>query len=104
MVPTKDHWLAVAKELNVQVTAPYKVTLDGKQIVFAAYFQHFGSSCGIVIDSDWSVIGTHADALSAAGFGYSCVSFERGTDLESLREVLVDWGWTGPPEDKPEWA
>lgn len=104
MVPPRDHWLAVAKQLNVQVTAPYETTLYGKQITFAAYFQHFGGLCGIVTDPDWSVISPHVDALSAAGFGYSCVSFEKEIDLESLREVLADWGWTGSPEDKPQWA
>lgn len=104
MAPPRDHWLAVAKQLDVQVIASYKMTLDGKQITFAAYFQHFGGLCGIVTDPDWSVIRPHVDTLSAAGFGYSCVSFEKGIDLEGLREVLADWGWTGPPEDKPEWA
>lgn len=92
------------KELGVQVIAPYNITVDGSQITFTAYFPCFGGHCGMVTDPDWSVIKPHTDALSAAGFRYSCVSFERGADLESLREVLTDWGWTGPPEDKPEWA
>lgn len=104
MIPTKNHWLTVVKKLDVQVTTPYKMILDGTQVTFAGHFQHFGNFCGMVTDPDWSVIKPHADALSKAGFGYSCVSFEEGTDFKSLRKILADWGWTGPPENKPEWA
>ena len=104
MASTKDHWLAAAKKLGVQVIAPYDVKVDGSQVTFTAYLPCFGGRYGIVTDPDWSVIRPHVDALSAAGFGYSCVSFDREADLESLREVLADWGWTGPPEGKPEWA
>ena len=104
VTPAEDHWLAVAEELGVRAITPYSMAIGGVQATFTAYFPHFGGSSGMITDPDWSVIKPHVDALLAAGFGYSCVSFGTGTDSEGLREVLVDWGWSGQPQDKPEWA
>lgn len=103
MAPEQGHWLSVVADLGVQVIAPYAVAINGTQVTFTAFFPQFGGPSGMVIDPNWSLIGPHAEALSASGFGYSCVRLDK-IDYESMRELLVDWTWNGAAGDKPPWA
>ena len=50
-------------------------------------------------DPEWAAIEPFVDALTADGFGYSCVSVG---DDDDLREMLWDWGWASS-KPKPKW-
>ncbi len=98
-----EAWLAVAADLGVRVIAPYTVDLGEHCVTFAAFFPQFGGPSGMVTDPKWSVIAPHKAKLVAARFGYSCVDLG-GSDQESMREMLADWGWSGASDDKPDWV
>ncbi len=54
----------------------------------------------MIADPDWSVIGPHARGLQANGYGFSAVKI--GSDIESLIDMLADWGWSSS-EQIPTW-
>ena len=103
MVDGEASWLAVVASLRVQVAAPHAVELGEHRATFTAFFPQFGGPNGMVADPEWSVIEPYRALLRLAGIGYSCVDLS-GSDPKSMREMLADWGWSGAPEDKPDWA
>jgi hypothetical protein len=94
-----DCWNEVAEALDVRVEAPASITIGDRLIEFAALLPDFGAPKGMIADPEWAAIEPFADALVAAGYGYSCIVVERAGDM---REVLRDWGWSAS-SPKPRW-
>jgi hypothetical protein len=96
-----EYWLEVGRRLGIEVVAPVSLVLSGVEARFTALMPQFGGTAGIVVDADWNAIAHHASALSAAGYGYSCVDAgDASADLPI--GMLADWGWTSA-QPKPEW-
>lgn len=102
MASEHESWLAVAADLGVRVISPFELIVHGTRVAFTALLPQFGGSAGMIIDPDWSVIKPHADALTKAGYGYSCISID-GSAPDEMRDVLLDWGWNGTTAQKPDW-
>ena len=96
-----DYWLDVGRQLGIEVIAPCRLVLSGVETRFTALLPQFGGAVGMVVDADWSAIAPHASALSAAGYGYSCVAAGDASGAPPT-DMLADWGWTSS-QTKPEW-
>ena len=100
MVCDTDVWKRQAERLSIEIVAPFKLPFADTEVSFAALLPQFGAPKGMVVDRDWDALEPFADSLSEAGYGYSCV--EPGHDLQSLKEMLADWGWSSD-EPAPSW-
>ena len=56
----------------------------------------------MIVDADWSAIAPHASTLIKVGYGYSCVGAGNPADINSVIEMLADWGWASD-EPPPSW-
>jgi hypothetical protein len=78
-------------DLGFTVTCP-----DGHEIRSLARIRDIGDVNGMLIFTDFDEVSDHLKCLSASGYGYSVLS-EPGDDeefdLESVKEMLRDWGW-----------
>jgi hypothetical protein len=68
--------------------------------------KNFGDRLGTIVVEDYSSIEPYLSAIRSAGYFWS--DFGRAAqrapyDREAVIAVLVDWGWSGPPEDAPPW-
>lgn len=66
----------------------------------------FGADNGMLIFVDGRDPLRFTEQLVDAGFGYSVLGEGSPTDefdLESFKEMLIDWGWSGHSENKPTW-
>jgi hypothetical protein len=102
MASEHESWRTVAAELGVKAISPCELTVNGTRVTFTALLPQFGGLAGMIINPDWSVIKPHADALTKAGYGYSCISID-GSAPDEVRDVLLDWGWNGTTARKPAW-
>lgn len=62
---------------------------------------------GILI-FDWAdEVDAHARrALETMGIGVSTFGepgSEEKFEIEGYKEMFIDWGWTGPDDEKPQW-
>lgn len=86
---------------------PFEVKLASGLIAVPVRLQHFGAPNGMLLVTNYETIAPYADELVRLGFGYSCLSEPRAPhspeiDDESIRDMLVDWGWSGAGEP-PRW-
>jgi hypothetical protein len=102
-------WRVAAKDLGLDIVAPYE--LRGKKFSVKAevLLKNFGSPKGMLIVSDYGVIKPVRDELIALGYGFATMTEPEQdwpfTDEEraAFIEMLDDWRWSGKPEDAPEW-
>lgn len=97
-----DYWLEIGRRLGIEVVAPANLKVSGVEARFTALLPQFGGEAGMIVDANWSAIEPHASALTAAGYGFSCVGAGDATNPDSAIEMLADWGWTSV-EPKPAW-
>jgi hypothetical protein len=97
-----DYWVEIGRRLGIEVIAPANLKVPGIETQFTALLPQFGAASGMVVDADWNAIEPHRAALTAAGYGYSCVTAGDAADTDSVTEMLADWGWTSA-SPKPDW-
>jgi hypothetical protein len=103
MTSEAECWLNLGRRLGVEVVAPIEVRVGGDQMHFTALLPQFGAPLGMLVDSDSDLMWGRRDELVAARYGFSCVvCTESEIDLESVREMLADWGWSSD-QPKPDW-
>jgi hypothetical protein len=108
MTSTISTWLRQgADALGLSVDFEYKVAIEGRALVRAvARIQSFGGANGMLVFSHYDDVRSSATELVRAGFGYTVLDERRPDevfDLESYKEMLLDWGWTGPNSSRPPW-
>lgn len=72
------------------------------------YLPDFGSKKGILVHANTSEFHQFSDEIVSEGYAGSSFDDEDSpelldSDIESIKEVLNDWGWYGSEIDKPEW-
>jgi hypothetical protein len=104
--PEVQFWKRVAKDLRIEIEAPFRLALPGgANLYVSALVKHFGRARGMVVDADYSIISPHIAALVEQDFGY-CGNVGGAPEIydrTSMVEVLTDWGWSGPSDNKPDW-
>ncbi len=101
-----EEWRRAAAELGLRIEAPFVVQLRTGRLEARLLLRHFGARNGMLIVTDFSVIEPFADEVVAVGYGYSTLSEPRsadGYDKETFVEMLWDWGWFGPDDERPAW-
>lgn len=99
-------WKRVSQDLGIEVETPTEILLTDKtKVRAAALVRSFGAKMGMVVDADWSVIAPFAKRLLECGYGYSA---NIGASSEKYKcgdmiEILADWGWSGPADERPLW-
>lgn len=100
-----DNWSYAAGILGVTITSPYCVRVGATEIYPELLVPHFGSEKGTFIFTEMQSESILKELFSD---GYTCSIFAPAVtgeeaSVEDLKEVLTDWGWRGPPNQKPHW-
>jgi hypothetical protein len=105
-----DAWQMAASALSIRIEIPYLLkTADGEQIPYVAHLPDFGGPKGIVIDlyfrGDYELNERLKLAALSQGLFYSFINAEiyERYDEEVFKEALVDWGFFGNEDCRPNW-
>lgn len=100
-------WAQVAAALGIEIAAPQTVTLpSGQRVDAVVLVKHFGAAKGMLVVTSYDQIRRHTTELVEAGYGFSVMSEpapERPLFIDGYRDVLRDWGWSGPVGQEPDW-
>jgi hypothetical protein len=95
-----------ADSLGLEVEFDYEVKLLGREPLRPlARLVNLGGSSGMLIFGDYGEVKDHTTELVNAGFGYTVLDEPRTDetlDLESFKEMAIDWGWMEPSSERPE--
>ena len=94
--------------LGLDVITPFEVALpDGSLIQAPALLRKFGAKKGMLLFEEYSAdLRAVTSVLVNTGYGFSVLGRPRESeqiDLEVIKEILADWGWSGPPDQEPSW-
>ena len=107
MVDRQQAWLVrAAVELGLRVETDYVVTLPtAGPLKAVAFFPDLSSDTGIAVFPGSLPIDTQQE-LHREGHNTSIFD-EPGADeefdVETYAEMFAEWGWSGPPDDRPAW-
>lgn len=100
-------WLDAGSDLGIRVVAPYPLpTGNGKEVRCEAFLPDFGSPSGAAVLSPKTERQIRPVVKAMEGLWYSVhgrldrLAYERSRFVD----VLEDWGWFGPAEQKPSWC
>lgn len=106
MSPFQHYWSERAMRFGLSVSIPFSLALDGRVIDIPVLVRQFGARNGMLLVTDYGLIGPGVGRLAALGYGYACLSEPTATDDdeddEALVDMLRDWGWTGAGA-RPSW-
>lgn len=59
----------------------------------------------MLIFTDFSVVQPFVDEVEVRGYGFSTLSepSRAAYDRDAFVEMLCDWGWSGPEQERPAW-
>ncbi|MBV9569830.1 MAG: hypothetical protein JO056_01135 [Alphaproteobacteria bacterium] len=103
-----SHWTEIANALGLEIQSPVEVALsDGTTLHAPVLLKNFGAEKGMILfEGIRDDIFELNEVLVSLGYGFSCLSSYRENepvDLEGAKEVLADWEWSGPPNQRPAW-
>ena len=96
-------WREASVDLKFDIEIPFLLQTDKGMIKYILLIKSFGSENGtlIITTDDMGVFGV------AQKFGFYCSALNpccyNKYDRENFIETLVDWGYFGLPENKPDW-
>lgn len=94
-------------ELGLRIEFDPRLSVRGAlDLTPVARLLDFGADNGMLIFVDGRDLLSCTEQLLDAGFGYSVLGDGSPTeefDLESFKEMSIDWGWSGCSESKPAW-
>ena len=95
------------EELGLQIEFDFTLMLtDRSRIVALSHIPLLGAPSGMLIFRTYDEVQSHAEELIHAGYGYTVLDEPRPDecfDLESFKEMFIDWGWCGDAGSKPSW-
>ncbi len=99
-------WRACS-ELGLQVELGFELTLSGgRELTAVALIRHLGAQNGMLIFKSYDEISSVTKELLDAGYGFSVLdepSPNEEFELDSFKEMFIDWGWSGQLGRKPLW-
>lgn len=100
-------WETAAQKLGFEIEAPYRLTLpSGHSIDAVVLVRGFGDRIGMLVIDDYRSVEQYQDEIIALGYGYSVMgepSEASINDPTGMTDVLRDWDWFGPDEERPSW-
>ena len=96
--------VGLALHLSVEIDKIIYLS-NGEEILASIYLANFAGPKGIMIFSHSKLMWPVRDVINADGYGYSVMTIPADdfVDIESYKEVLIDWGWTGDRSRRPQW-
>ena len=101
-----DTYRGAANELGVKVLGATTILIDAELSIDAELlFPNFGAPNGTLVVGSDEIVWPHRKRISAAGYSFSIFGLSHGEicSTDGLAEMLAEWGWSGPLEDKPSW-
>jgi hypothetical protein len=103
----QEHLLRAGSELGLRVIVPFEVCLDsGRKLLAEALLPDLGFPNGMIIGQSSTNFLSICDELKRRGYGYSVYGEPPQTeefDLESYKEMFMEWGWSGEKAKRPDW-
>jgi hypothetical protein len=102
-----EEWRQAAADLGLAIEAPFLLQLHDGRIEARLLLRNFGAANGMLIVTDFSVIKPFMDEVGTRGYGFSTLSEPSSRiayDRDSFVQMLCDWGWSGPEEERPAWC
>jgi hypothetical protein len=101
-------WICRAcNQLGLRVEPDFKVVLNGgREFPTIARIPNLGAHNGMLVFASYDDIVDYQNELVESGYAYAVLDEPRQDEdfeLESFREMFLDWGWSGDPTDKPHW-
>ncbi|MCG6168924.1 hypothetical protein [Leptospira sanjuanensis] len=100
-------WQSAAIKLKLEIEVPSSFSLpSGDKIDVAFIVKNFGAPKGMLIVTDYDSISEFTKQILEAGYGFSTLdepSENQEYSDDGLKELLNDWGWSGPANLKPKW-
>jgi len=107
MAVLADEIYEAANTLGLKVDIGFSLSFDGTKLRAVARLPELGSGNGmLVFTSDDHLSPEVRERLRRADYGYSVIGalqVEQQFDLDSWREVFIDWGWNSKFGPKPKW-
>ena len=100
-------WLEAGSDLGIRVIAPYALrSKSGEDVRCEAFLPDFGSPAGAAVLGHKTERQARSALKTAEGLWYSVHGkLDRlNYDRSRFIEVLEDFGWFGPAEEKPSWC
>jgi hypothetical protein len=98
-------WQQAGRDLGIDFVAPYHLlTPDHRRVSYLGLVRHFGGGTGTLLRMlQLGELSFHEELdrdFHVAKLG------ERHARYDPLlfRGTLLQWGWTGPPAERPEWV
>jgi hypothetical protein len=102
-----EQWRQAAADLGLAIEAPFLLQLQDGRIEARLLLRNFGAANGMLIVTDFSVVRPFVDEVDAGGYGFSTLSepsSRAAYDRDTFVEMLCDWGWSGPEQERPVWC
>lgn len=100
-------WETAAKDLGLEITAPFHLTLpSGTQVEALFLVKNFGADNGMLVLMDFNEVKSCINEIISEGFGFSILDEPVENELYSRQdfiELLEDWSWSGAEKNKPMW-
>jgi len=102
-------WRVAAKELGLDIVIPYELKAKEFSLTALVLLKNFGGEHGMLIVSDYGIIEPFRDQVIKLGYGFSTLTEPdrdwpfTGEEKEAFIEMLDEWGWSGDPDEEPEW-
>ena len=104
-----ESWATASRLLGIRVTTPCSTRLGEISVDCLAFLPDFGSPKGMVVGTLFrpymETDNTLEDFAKARGMFYSCLSLPDFADFDKRKhkEMLLDWGYFGSPDKRPNW-
>lgn len=101
-----ESWILQAcKAFGLQADFDFVLDVDdAHRIRPIARIRNLGARNGMLIFRNYDDVRSYAEGLARAGYGYSTLdepSANETFDLESFKEMFIEWGWSGSDADRP---
>ncbi len=101
-------WAVAKRNLGVRAVIPYELKSAAFAITCDVYLPDFGGKGGIAVCARYSVDHIDFDhklLRLARDNGMTCSIMRVSPQYreDEFREALEDWGYYGPPEQRPSW-
>lgn len=98
---TLENWISRAcNVLGLHADFAFVVEVgSGHEVRAIARIRNLGAINGMLVFLNYDDIRPYVDELLQAGYGYAVLDEPRANeafDLDSFKEMFLDWGWSGP--------
>lgn len=101
-----ERWSKIASVLGLDIETGVVINIAGADpIRCPVLVKNFGHTKGMLIFNTSDEINDMTEQMIAAGYGYSVMPScsPENINYEGIKEVLCDWGWSGPENLRPSW-